>query len=558
VSRNWWHNTINCQFHYARLLVVFGDFISAEHFNILLARLKVPGDVPQERRTGQNLLWYATQQLVRGVVSRSRSDIDRSKLYFDYLTAYSEGEGLKQDFSFQQHSKQLYSAGYGLQFYIDMVERVSWLESTSWALDKSAIRRLMDFGEKGIAPLIRGKWIDWGARGREFSRREAFGRRTAEFRRASQRLASVMGRKDPFPEWQGSWHYWQSEFFVHQSKSWYVSVKLPSSQTVATESGNGENLLGYWLGFGATLFITNDRQYAGILNSFDWSRVPGVTSLKFVPRFQGYLSNRDSFSCGIHSGSFAALGMSLRVDGISAKKAWFLLDDQLVCLGAGITSTVAAHTTVDQCPQNGGMSVDGLHFRELRVHRGRCPATVVHDDFQYDLVQGSSFEIRYASGVGNDGRHLNTAMPPDDPAVGMLSIVLEHNQSISDRYVYSVSPVSLLSGSPRKEWRVLFNDDEFQAIVVDGASCLLGVCRAPRAVKFGSVIFYFEQPGAFVVSLGDGMSVTLEFSPPLSAGSLDLISMKYEVHNLSGVVSLVRQSAHKNVFLGVIDLNGTK
>ena len=95
---------------------------------------------------------------------------------------------------------------------------------------------------------------------------------------------------------------------VQQAESGYFSVKMVSSRTIGTESGNGENLLGFWLPFGLTYLVQRGDEYDGLPVVWDWSRLPGVTAPAEVPPFSGLLRHESHFVGGLGQGRTGCRG----------------------------------------------------------------------------------------------------------------------------------------------------------------------------------------------------------------------------------------------------------
>jgi chondroitin AC lyase len=154
--------------------------------------------------------------------------------------------------------------------------------------------------------------------------------------------------------------YWRSDFVAHQTKAGYMSVKMCSSRTVGTESGNGENLRGYWMPFGATFFLQEGTEYDGLTAVWDWSAIPGVTAPKEVPTFTGYLRHNAQFVGCIGNGFSSVAAMRLNTASTTAKKSWFLHGDTMIALGADIQSKhpLGVRTTVNQTHWRGLLNTD--------------------------------------------------------------------------------------------------------------------------------------------------------------------------------------------------------
>ncbi|HTJ71665.1 MAG TPA: polysaccharide lyase family 8 super-sandwich domain-containing protein [Actinospica sp.] len=134
---------------------------------------------------------------------------------------------------------------------------------------------------------------------------------------------------------------------VHRRPGWAYSISMCSDNIMRYEVINSENLQGWYTGDGmGQLYLDGDiAQY----NDEFWCTVdpyllPGVTA------DQGTLANSagaNTFPAtkwvggSVLGGVYGALGMQLKAysTDLAGYKSWFCLDDAVVCLGAGITST---------------------------------------------------------------------------------------------------------------------------------------------------------------------------------------------------------------------------
>ena len=126
-----------------------------------------------------------------------------------------------------------------------------------------------------------------------------------------------------------------------------TSLSYYSKRTGNYESINGENLKGWHLTDGMTYLDNADwNQYNGTFwCTVDSERLPGTTVTAGSTPAQS-LRNGNSFAGGADmSGLYGAVGFTLQPGNgqtLVANKAWFIFDDEVVCLGSGISSTDSA------------------------------------------------------------------------------------------------------------------------------------------------------------------------------------------------------------------------
>jgi hyaluronate lyase len=153
---------------------------------------------------------------------------------------------------------------------------------------------------------------------------------------------------------------------IHLGAGHGFGLAMCSTRVGNFESINGENLRGWFTGDGQTTI------YNGDLNAFadsywatvDHYRLPGVTadvthvklphqSSSLGPRGQGQSTlSPHSWVGGATLGKYGAAGMQFKGVAVTltGKKSWFMFDDEIVCLGSGITSTDSRpiETTIEQ------------------------------------------------------------------------------------------------------------------------------------------------------------------------------------------------------------------
>ncbi|MYW69918.1 twin-arginine translocation signal domain-containing protein [Streptomyces sp. SID8379] len=142
---------------------------------------------------------------------------------------------------------------------------------------------------------------------------------------------------------------------AHRTSRFTASVSMSSKAITFYENGNGENIHGWHTGSGMLYWwaagdSTGGGQYSdGYWPTVDPYRLPGTTvSRKKLADGEGGTWGAarpdTTWVGGTTDGTYAAVAQDTR--GLSstlrAKKSWFFLDDAVVCLGAGITSTDGA------------------------------------------------------------------------------------------------------------------------------------------------------------------------------------------------------------------------
>ncbi|MBF9069669.1 polysaccharide lyase family 8 super-sandwich domain-containing protein [Streptacidiphilus fuscans] len=144
---------------------------------------------------------------------------------------------------------------------------------------------------------------------------------------------------------------------VHRRPGWAYSLSLCSREITRYEVINGENLHGWFTGDGmGQLHLDTDvAQFNDAYwDTADLYQLPGTTADQGALANSAGQNTKPSTSWvggSVLSGDYGTVGMQLQAasTNLTAVKSWFCLDDSVVCLGAGITSTSGNHvvTTVE-------------------------------------------------------------------------------------------------------------------------------------------------------------------------------------------------------------------
>ncbi|MFJ8441608.1 polysaccharide lyase family 8 super-sandwich domain-containing protein [Kitasatospora griseola] len=157
---------------------------------------------------------------------------------------------------------------------------------------------------------------------------------------------------------------------VVRRPGWAVSLSMCSARTTFYETGNGENVRGWHTNNGLLAWwnaATGNGQYADAFwPTVDPYRLPGTTvSTKKLADAAGGAwgaARPDAvWAGGASDGAYAAVGQAVRglSSTLSGWKSWFLLDDSVVCLGAGISCTDGV--PVETVVENRNLGASGTH-----------------------------------------------------------------------------------------------------------------------------------------------------------------------------------------------------
>ena len=285
--------------------------------------------------------------------------------------------GLQADMSFH-HRKDRVSAtlSYGLGYANAFAEWAAKVAGTPYRFPEDRIELLVDFYLDGISKtMVYGKYYDPGAKNRSVSRAGTLNAQSeylpemllqATDYRKDELQAQVKVRRGTEPaQLTHDKFFWHTEYLSHQRPDYFTSVRMFSSRNHSMEEPyNGEGLKNHHLGDGANFISRTGTEYIDIFPVLDWQKIPGTTVVQkpALPseeeiQQEGLTDFVGAVSDGIYGA--AAFDFKSPLDPLEAKKAWFLFDQEYVCLGAGIHATAPypVATTLNQCFLKTGVTV---------------------------------------------------------------------------------------------------------------------------------------------------------------------------------------------------------
>ncbi|PCJ63483.1 MAG: hypothetical protein COA79_01335 [Planctomycetota bacterium] len=411
--------------------------------------------------TGQNLVWLCGIHVYRGVLENSPIEINKPLKRIAKEIVFTTDEGIQSDSSFHQHGPILYAGGYGRPFAIDCARLIYLTHGTSFSFSEQKIKILSSYVLDGQQWMIRGPTFDYGAIGREIARCSVRNNgvsiakasrymskiqspRKAEFTSMTKRLE--VGAYAVESSLIGNRHYYRSDFMVHRRKGYYFSIKMFSKRTRGTESGNGENNNGRYLADGCTYLLRSGKEYEGIFPVWNWRKIPGTTieQTKKPPKevnFGKGAEGRTNFVGGTSDGIYGVAAFILKRKSLLAKKAWFCFEDEIVCLGAGITGKTSnpLTTTVNQSLLKGKINTQDNNTKNgLRKTTGS--AWVHHDDAGYFFPGKTNIKLESNTRTGS-WKSINKTTSAGKVTEKVFSLSVEHGANVKNgQYAYIVIP----------------------------------------------------------------------------------------------------------------------
>ncbi len=344
---------------------------------------------PVPAYTAANRTYTARVVALRGVIGKNSSKLAATRDGLDIIFPYTWNEGFHKDGSFLQHGLFPYTGGYGDAELNDLGRIMYLLSGSTWAITNSQHTNLYNWVYEAYEPMIyKGSCLDM-QRGRGLSR-------SGEDRSNGHSIIHSIIRLSLFAPtnhalaYKQMAKYWiqtdtyrnvvttagslnqlllakairddsgiiaKSELIEHRTfpemdrvthrrPGWAAGLAMFSERIYNYESINGENLKGWHTSDGMLYLYNNDLSHFGanFWPTVNPKRMPGTTvdTLALANGAYEGLNNNKNWVGGANIlGTYGATGMEYAsvFSSLTAKKSWFMFDDEIVALGNGITST---------------------------------------------------------------------------------------------------------------------------------------------------------------------------------------------------------------------------
>lgn len=517
-SDNWWHNEIAVPKAIGTTLIMlhFGkEPVSTDVRAAFIKRME-RGD--PYAKTGANKSDIAMHYFYRALLTRDETLLTNSLEQLFYPVQLVDGkEGLQYDYSYLQHGPQLYIAGYGEEFLKGISTIMFYVRETPYAMPADKLAIFSRFLKDTYLPIVRYGYIDFNVHGRGVSRPgilqksdmlEVVSRMRmldpdhgTIWQDAQQELAGDTNFDQVFSPVHK--HFWKGDYTIHLRDNYHVNVRLASNRTYKSEAGNQENVLGKNMTDGVTNIQVFGDEYYNIMPVWEWDKIPGTTTRDYaedqflVEQWGKPAQNR--FAGGVSDGRYGASAMQVDYDGVQANKAWFFFDDQVVCLGSGITSAADEPlvTTVNQTWLKGVVHHQDNVLQAGTEHRFSVKPNdwLRHRDVVYVFSEEADVSLSLQEEQGSWSQ-INRPRSAETAQGDVFKLWLNHGVKPQDaRYAYIIYP-GWAEDSPvhPEAVRVLENTDKVQAV----SHIELGIAQAvfyePTSFTAGDVKVEVDQP----------------------------------------------------------------
>ena len=521
---------------------------------------------------------------MRGIIvkdpARVRLASDSLDIVFDYVTS---GDGFYSDGSFIQHDRHPYNGGYGVGMVSDLSAMMYLLGGSSYEVNAADKGNIYDWIYKGYVPLMyHGIMMD-AVTGRSGSRSynstycavtmlktvllladAADAENSARLKSIAKTWISENTLGNLYTDYnteistikmmnelmadstvtgaevqEGNFQYAGMDRVVHNRKNYSFAVSMFSDRIYNFESILNENLRGWHTADGMTYLYNSDTaQYTDAFwPTINANRLAGTTVAQRTfsnGEGAGSLSSESWAGGASVDGMYGSAGMSLKAYGsdLTAKKSWFMFDDEIVALGAGITGTDSAETIIENRKLNDGgnnvLTADGV---SAAVNKGseeeltdvkwmHLQGNTEGSDIGYYMFGGADVKAMRETRTGS-WHDINSSDSADIYSRSYMNLWIDHGSSPSEEtYAYALLPgksaeeTRQYSENPAVE--IIRNDSAVQAV----KNTALGITGAnfwtDTSVTADKIT---SNKQAAVMVRDDGETLTLGISDPTQKNS---------------------------------------
>ena len=477
--------------------------------------------------TGANLAETCLVAVLRSALARDQEGAALAVSYFGRMVAkVSSGDGIYEDGSFIQHNNLAYTGGYGATL-LNGAEKIVYLTTgSSLEIETEQLDVIYNWIWDGIRPLYADGAVFDMVSGRSVARPGRSDLTTGrgilagvvlmaksapeEFRGKLQAFArkhlmagvSAMGEEAyyggmnaaammealkitgdssivPEDDTPYAYIFGSMDKAVAHSETFSAGFSFSSGRTGRFEYGNGENAKGWHQSDGMVYIYNGDpAAYSdNYWNTIDSHRLPGITTDHSTWKLSawGNYPGNGNYNGGAVLGQYAAIAMNFKNytqaanDKLTAKKTWFVFDDEIVCLGAGISGMNASmdtETIVDNKKVDGGnaLLINGTAYTtendtnslEQKVSWAWLEGNTDKDAMGYYFPSQSNVYVKREARTGSwrDVNNGNTAVDAAPVTRNYVSLALKHGEYINGKtasFQYENYDYVLLPGRTAEE-----------------------------------------------------------------------------------------------------------
>ncbi|ENP8454106.1 polysaccharide lyase 8 family protein [Photobacterium damselae] len=478
------------------------------------------------KSTGGNRTDNAQIVLIRGLLDNDESEIKAAVESLSSIIPFvTEGDGFYQDGSFIQHKDLPYSGTYGQVMLEGLGMLMGVVANTPWQANDPNLQKIYPLLLEAFAPLlVDGKMMDM-VNGRAISRisgqnqkvgqamlssmllylpgaPENYKQQLSEFLKSQlQRSDNGIAQPTIFSSYQlaqqlladnqikpqvpRSAHaqFAEMDRIVHHRPTWSFGIAMHSNRVGNYECINGENVKGWHTADGMSyLYNQASSHYNNYWPLVDPFKLPGTTTLQVErPLCSGQLSaQRDgrqgamNWTGGVTLDKYGLAGMKFINwnQDLTAKKSWFMFDNEVIALGANIenNSSHNALTTIEnrQLLPTTNVTVNNVILTEENTIESPLDALNIQDDNTKTNVQYLSLDQQpiKVSKVCRKGNWADIGINKGEVMGCFVEATIQHPAKTKGSYAYAILPnqIHKLNSAKQLPIDIEANNSDVQAV----------------------------------------------------------------------------------------------
>ncbi len=514
--KNWWHREIGLPRNIYTLLILAGDQIAKDNYDVLMdyAYQGHLTDHPSGwPATGQNNVWFSETTVALGVLFERHEWVNLAIRSVEKEFSINQKAGIQSDQTFYQHGQVFHNGGYGLDFSKDLANFFSRINGTSYSFSDKSYDILSNFILDGQLWLIHKTVMDYSSKARHYPREgggrseyllpscvilsKVAGDRQDEFKECAKKLSSKNYTR------HGNKMFYRGDFMTHHRSDYNISVKMHSTRTLNNDTSPlGEGLKSHHLSDGVTYIYRTGNEYWDIFPIWDFKMVPGTTEQYVFPYPK--VPNDDywpspgntAFVGGVSDGEFGAAVMDFKRDRLQAKKSWFFSDESMVAFGAELNCPncrdvrTSLNQELSKTPIVYG-SVDSLkeHVLENGIESFPTRSWAIANGTGYAIHSGGTLKLSNQKQTGT-WRSIDANKSSNEVHGKVTSLWLSHEKNPrSKTYAYSVYPNTKYRNDLAdkiKNTEALSNTGQIQAVFFKKEKMAQAIFYSPGELKFNN------------------------------------------------------------------------
>lgn len=306
-NKNWYDQEIAVPRLIGRICLLMKDGLTMSQIsgcNTIMSRAFAIAELKNTPLTGANLLDVSSIGISLGLLNKNLDILTNALRLFYSGVKISDivaKDGIQSDGSFMQHNGLLYNGNYGKDYINDLLDVFietkntalapspevqrdfeTLIEGTEWMIIADTKLGALLWQYSVIGRMISFRYSDRQASGgvkieiasiaestEGWENEEAFKQITGRL----QQPASNANQGQLI----GTRYFYNSDYMVHRTANYVVTMKMYSSRTVNSECLNVQNPFGFHLSDGAIFNYLNGDEYRDAFVVWNWNLIPGIT-----------------------------------------------------------------------------------------------------------------------------------------------------------------------------------------------------------------------------------------------------------------------------------------